>query len=250
MSRSALVSTWAAVMVLVGMTASAQEGGPGLTRLLVTQVRVKPANIDTWRTLEREQVVPALRKAGVKQYSVWETLVGDQNEFVVVRLLPSFAEFNGPDLLEKALGARAAGALNARLRECIESSHSRIENSRDEFYLDPGAADFLQQLDRYHKHPLFRGIRYGNLWGRNPTAAVEKPEFIAGLKALADADLSLDSANPNLDLLEALLKISDRVPTLRIIVDQVLTNLQIDEPPPDGMPPVFCDEQPVSVRIT
>jgi len=152
MSRSALVSTWAAVMVLVGMTASAQEGGPGLTRLLVTQVRVKPANIDTWRTLEREQVVPALRKAGVKQYSVWETLVGDQNEFVVVRLLPSFAEFNGPDLLEKALGARAAGALNARLRECIESSHSRIENSRDEFYLDPGAAGTLF-VSRYRAMP-------------------------------------------------------------------------------------------------
>ncbi len=152
MSRSALVSTWAAVMVLVGMTASAQEGGPGLTRLLVTQVRVKPANIDTWRTLEREQVVPALRKAGVKQYSVWETLVGDQNELVVVRLLPSFAEFNGPDLLEKALGARAAGALNARLRECIESSHSRIENSRDEFYLDPGAAGTLF-VSRYRAMP-------------------------------------------------------------------------------------------------
>jgi hypothetical protein len=152
MSRSALVSTWAAVMVLVGMTASAQEGGPGLTRLLVTQVRVKPANIDTWRTLEREQVVPALRKAGVKQYSVWETLVGDQNEFVVVRRLPSFAEFNGPDLLEKALGARAAGALNARLRECIESSHSRIENSRDEFYLDPGAAGTLF-VSRYRAMP-------------------------------------------------------------------------------------------------
>ena len=152
MSRSALVSTWAAVMVLVGMTASAQEGGPGLTRLLVTQVRVKPANIDTWRTLEREQVVPALRKAGVKQYSVWETLVGDQNELVVVRLLPSFAELNGPDLLEKALGARAAGALNARLRECIESSHSRIENSRDEFYLDPGAAGTLF-VSRYRAMP-------------------------------------------------------------------------------------------------
>jgi predicted TIM-barrel fold metal-dependent hydrolase len=87
--------------------------------------------------------------------------------------------------------------------------------------LDPAAADFGQQLDRYHKHPLFRGIRYGNLWGRNPSAAVEKPEFIAGLKALAGADLSLDSANPNLDLLEALLKISDRVPTLRIIVDHL-----------------------------
>jgi hypothetical protein len=70
----------------------------------VTYVRVKPAMIDTWRTLQRDQVVPALKKVGLKQYTVYETLVRDQTEFVIVRPLPSFAEFNGPDLLEKALG--------------------------------------------------------------------------------------------------------------------------------------------------
>jgi L-fuconolactonase len=68
---------------------------------------------------------------------------------------------------------------------------------------------------------LFRGIRYGNLFGRNIAAAVERPEFIAGLKLLADADLSLDSANPDLPLITAILKISDRVPNLRLIIDHL-----------------------------
>ena len=49
--------------------------------------------------------MPALKKAGVKQYTVFETLVGDQTEFVIVRPLPSFAEFNGPDL-RSALAVR------------------------------------------------------------------------------------------------------------------------------------------------
>ncbi len=144
MLRNSRVWHWTAALLLaVTVAADAQEGGPGNTRLLVTQVRVKPAMIDTWRTLERDQVVPALKKAGVKQYTVFETLVGDQTEFVIVRPLPSFAEFDGPDLLEKALGARGAATLNSRLRARIDGSHSRIESSRDEFFLNPGAAGTL-----------------------------------------------------------------------------------------------------------
>ncbi|MEO8467359.1 MAG: hypothetical protein ABI640_18700 [Gammaproteobacteria bacterium] len=142
----------ALVLFAAAAVATAQEGGKVATRTLVTYVRVKPAAIDTWRMLQRDQVVPALKKAGLKQYTVYETLVGDQTEFVIVRPLASFAEFNGPDLLEKALGARGAATLNSRLRGCIDGSHSRIENSRDEFYLDPGAASTLF-VSRYRAMP-------------------------------------------------------------------------------------------------
>ena len=87
--------------------------------------------------------------------------------------------------------------------------------------LEPDKPEFGQLLERFHKNPLFRGIRYGNLFGRNIAAAAERPEFIAGLKLLADADLSLDSANPDFPLITAILKISDRVPNLRLIIDHL-----------------------------
>jgi hypothetical protein len=150
--RGAILTCATAAALFLAAGARAQEGGAGSTRTLVTYVRVKPAMIDTWRMLQRDQVVPALKKAGLKQYTVYETLVGDQTEFVIVRPLPSFAEFNGPDLLEKALGARAAATLSSRLRDCIDGSHSRIENSRDEFYLDPGTAGTLF-VSRYRAMP-------------------------------------------------------------------------------------------------
>ena len=35
--------------------------------------------------------------------------------------------------------------------------------------LVPGTPDFRKQLERFHRNPLFRGIRCGNLWGRNLT---------------------------------------------------------------------------------
>ncbi|MGH9718963.1 MAG: amidohydrolase family protein, partial [Bryobacteraceae bacterium] len=53
--------------------------------------------------------------------------------------------------------------------------------------LEPGSPEFRKHLDRFHKNPLYLGIRYGNIWGRNLGAELGKPEFIAGMKALAQA---------------------------------------------------------------
>ena len=138
---------------LLATAAFAQpEGGNGITRLLVTDVHVKPDRATEWRALQRDQVIPALKKAGIKQYTVYETLVGDTSAFVIVRPLPSFGEFNGGDALERALGATAGGALRSKLADCVDAEHSRIENSQNEFFLDPGAAKALF-VSRYRAMP-------------------------------------------------------------------------------------------------
>ena len=87
--------------------------------------------------------------------------------------------------------------------------------------LEPDKPEFPEYLERYHKNPLFRGIRYGNLWGRDITKQSANPTFISGLKRLADADLVMDTANPRVPLLEAILRISDAVPALRIVIDHL-----------------------------
>jgi predicted TIM-barrel fold metal-dependent hydrolase len=87
--------------------------------------------------------------------------------------------------------------------------------------LEPEKPEFKEYFDRYRKHPLFRGIRYGNLWGRDAAKQVENPAFIDGLKVLADADLVLDTANPRMSLLQAMVTINDKVPNLRIVIDHL-----------------------------
>jgi L-fuconolactonase len=87
--------------------------------------------------------------------------------------------------------------------------------------LEPGKPEFRAQLERFHKNPLFCGIRYGNLWGRDLRAEIEKPEFVAGLKALAGAGLVLDTANPTPEALETVLKVTDKVPDLRVVLDHL-----------------------------
>ena len=96
--------------------------------------------------------------------------------------------------------------------------------------LQPDKPEFQEYLDRYRKNKLFLGIRYGNLWGYNLVNQVAKPAFIEGLKLLQQADLTLDTANPRPDLMEAILRVSDRVPGLRIVVDHLPSMLGQFEP--------------------
>jgi L-fuconolactonase len=87
--------------------------------------------------------------------------------------------------------------------------------------LEPDKPEFAEYLERYHKNPLFLGIRYGNLWGRDFTKQAGNPAFIGGLKLLAQAGLTLDTANPRVDLLEGIVRATDQVPNLRVVLDHL-----------------------------
>ena len=87
--------------------------------------------------------------------------------------------------------------------------------------LEPEKPEFPEYLERYRKNPLFRGIRCGNLWGRNLAAQVSSPAFIRGLELLAQADLVMDTANPNVPLLDAIVRLTDKVGRLRVVIDHL-----------------------------
>jgi predicted TIM-barrel fold metal-dependent hydrolase len=87
--------------------------------------------------------------------------------------------------------------------------------------LVPGSASFRKNLDHLSANPIFRGIRYGNLWNRNLSADMSKPGFIDDLKVLSQTKLVLDSANPDAELISALVRVKDKVPELTIIIDHL-----------------------------
>jgi len=96
--------------------------------------------------------------------------------------------------------------------------------------LEPGKPEFRKHLDRLHRNPLFRGIRYGNLWNRDLSTELAKPAFVADLKLLADAGLELDTANQDPVLIAATVRLTDLVPRLRVVID----HLPQMEPPADA----------------
>jgi predicted TIM-barrel fold metal-dependent hydrolase len=95
--------------------------------------------------------------------------------------------------------------------------------------LRPEKPEFGEYLERYAKNPLYRGIRYGNLWRYDMPAQVDNPVFVDGLKLLAQHDLVLETANQNIALLEAAIRVNDKVPELRIVLD----HLPALDPTPD-----------------
>lgn len=92
--------------------------------------------------------------------------------------------------------------------------------------LIPGSTEYDRQLDRLRQNPIFLGFRYGNLWNRDLATDSLKPAFMQGLRHLASAELVFESANPNPQLIAALLRIGEAIPELRIVLDH-LPSLQL-----------------------
>jgi len=125
-------------------------------------------------------------------------------------------------------GLNIAGAIEVECSPWIEDNQWVLDlAARDRIVvgtvgnLDPADREFGRRLERFHRNPRFRGIRYGNLWGRDLAADLDKPGFVDGLKLLADSGLSLDSANPDPRLLHAVAAVTDRVPGLRVVIDHL-----------------------------
>ena len=87
--------------------------------------------------------------------------------------------------------------------------------------LDPSKPDFGTFLERFAKNPLWRGIRFARFWEMSGNKAVLKAGMLDGLKLLAQMDLSLDMANPNIGLMRGALAAAEAVPNLRVVMDHM-----------------------------
>lgn len=85
-------------------------------------------------------------------------------------------------------------------------------------HLDPQRPDFAAHLARFSKDPLYRGIRIGNLGATDPDS----------LKPVAAEGLQIDVIGGPA-ILTSLLRLTDRVPGLRVVID----HLPFDPPYPE-----------------
>jgi L-fuconolactonase len=87
--------------------------------------------------------------------------------------------------------------------------------------LDPGKPEFGEYLERYHRNPLYRAIRYSRFYHQDGGKTVLNADMVENLKLLAQADLALDTANPSMPLMQANVLLADAIPGLRIIMDHL-----------------------------
>ena len=121
-------------------------------------------------------------------------------------------------------------------------------------HLEPGAAGFHENLARFGKNALFRGIR---LDGRAITDGLARSVFVEDLRRLAGAGLMLDAIG-SAAMIPALIAVATRVPNLRIAVDHMPnepTGWKADEASRAAMrelarqPQVYCKVSGVLKRI-
>jgi hypothetical protein len=91
--------------------------------------------------------------------------------------------------------------------------------------LNPDEADFGRYVTHFHKDPLFRAIRASHFFTTENDKVALKPDNVANLKLLAQADLALDTANPSMELMQANVLLADAIPELRIIMDHLRSEL-------------------------
>ncbi len=86
--------------------------------------------------------------------------------------------------------------------------------------LEPHAPGFSKTFGSLREHKKYLGFRYGSLWGRDMGRDMAKPGFIEGMKELAQSGLELDAVGGPA-ILRQVLDLTDRVPTLRVVIDHL-----------------------------
>ncbi len=125
--KTKVLFPFCAAVVLLASTLSipckAQPATPLTARVTVTHV--KPDMLNEWLDLEKNEVVPALKKGGQKTRLVYQTsLFGNAYEYVIITPFDKYADFDAGSLLTKTLGQPASARLAEKLRKCTLGSTS------------------------------------------------------------------------------------------------------------------------------
>ncbi len=112
---------------------------PQFSRLQV--VKLNPGMNQEWQKFYQAEILPALKKGGVKQQSVWRVVQGDVRQFVIITPLESLAQLDEPGVLAKVLGPEAVQALNTKQSRFFAEWHIYTIAGRPDLSIAPTSTD-------------------------------------------------------------------------------------------------------------
>jgi hypothetical protein len=132
---------WRRIIDEINPDLSLPQGGgvPKMIRVLVTDVR--PDKIGDYLDLVKNEILPTVKKGGVKDYTFASRRFGAPNtQFISVAGMDSWADFDGEFGAEKGLGKEGYKAMVAKVRTLIASSQYDVYRFEPELsYLPPPA---------------------------------------------------------------------------------------------------------------
>lgn len=131
-----------ALSLLPATVSLAQQANtpPATTRYQVTVVRIKPDMLNEWVDLQKNEVMPAQKKGGVKERTVLQTAIGNAFEYTIITPYPSFDALDAPPVNVRALGAEGAARLGEKIRKCIDVQRTYLINRVDDLAIPQGDA--------------------------------------------------------------------------------------------------------------
>src|SRR5258706_12114086 len=113
------------------VTEPAAQAPSGPQWVSISVVRVKPDMVNEWLDLNKNTVIPALRKAGVKSRDAWLTAqFGEAFEYLFVTPVESLAQYDGESPVRKGLGEEGYQAYLEKARRMVTSVHTTAARAR------------------------------------------------------------------------------------------------------------------------
>ena len=115
----------------------AQTPTPAPQYYRVQTIKLNPGMSDEWRKFYQAEILPGLKKAGIKQHSVWGVVQGNVRQYFIITPLDSLAQLDEPGPLAKALGQEAARAINMKQTRFIAEWQGNIGVVRPDLSIAP-----------------------------------------------------------------------------------------------------------------
>ncbi len=139
-TRAALFGLLLAAALASFTFAQTQPPAPQFYRVQV--IKTNPGVSAEWQTLYKNEVLPALKKAGVKQQTVLQVVQGDVRQWVIISAaLENFAQLDEPTPLVKALGEEGARALNNKQGRLLAEWRSYVSQGRPDLGIAPASSE-------------------------------------------------------------------------------------------------------------
>ena len=103
----------------------------------VTIAQIKPELLTEWQDFQKNETIPMLQKAGVKQRSAASTVVGPAFQYVFLTPAANLAARDGDSPPVKALGQDGARAYGQKNRRFIDSQRTYVVRVRTDLTYQP-----------------------------------------------------------------------------------------------------------------
>ena len=139
-----VVAAAIAVAAIVAVSRAQGPAQPPPPRIQVTIIQLKPDMMTTWEDLQKNEMVPAQKKAGLPwRHTLANGASGQGFTRVTIVPLANYAQLDMPGFIQRAVSAEANANYNAKLRATIENQRAVIVTIQPDLSIQSNATTML-----------------------------------------------------------------------------------------------------------